>query len=178
MSARRHVLSFYFIFITSLPFPISNSESRYFVFLLKSYFLFFALKWLNLYCLLVWKHVYRYVCIFVCLKKILKHQNTRKLYICLKIRMFGTLHTCMFVYLKAGCSVFAILSGWYQQNECLLPLKHVRLITCLLSCFYASSNIKFLKRINCLQTRLHICLHVCMFACLYVCYNYFDYFLL
>lgn len=83
--------------------------------------------------------------------------------------MFGTLHTCMFVYLKAGCSVFAILSGLYQQNECLLTLKHVRLDTCLLSCFYASSNFKFLKRINCIQTRLHICLHVCMFACLYVC---------
>lgn len=53
------------------------------------------------------------ICLYICMfeKKILKHQNTRKLYICLKIRMFGTLHTCMFVYLKAGCSVFAILSG-------------------------------------------------------------------
>ena len=83
--------------------------------------------------------------------------------------MFGILHICMFVYLKAGCSVFVILSGWYQQNECLLTLKHVRLVTCLLSCFYASSNIKFLKRINCFQMRLHICLHVCMFVCLCAC---------
>ena len=66
----------------------------------------------------------------------------------MKTRMFETLHTCMFDYLKAGCSVFAILSGWYQQNECLLTLKHVRLATCLLSCFYTSSNIKLLKRIN------------------------------
>lgn len=125
---------------------------------------------------------------FVCMavwNKLLKRQNTRKLYICLKIRMFGTLHTCMFVYLKAGCSVFAILSGWYQQNECLLTLKHVRLVICLLSCFYASSNIKFLKRINCIQTRLHICLHICLHVCLhacmfvylYICYNDFDYFL-
>lgn len=52
------------------------------------------------------------ICLYICMfEKKLKHQNTRKLYTCLKIRMFGTLHTCMFVYLKAGCSVFAILSG-------------------------------------------------------------------
>ena len=83
--------------------------------------------------------------------------------------LFAYNFTCMFDYLKAGCSVFAILLGWYQQNECLLTLKHVRLVTCLLSCFYTSSNIKLLKRINWLQTRLRVCLHVCMFACLYVC---------
>lgn len=83
--------------------------------------------------------------------------------------LFAYNFTCMFDYLKAGCSVFAILSGWYQQNECLLTLKHVRLATCLLSCFYTSSNIKLLKRINWLQTRLHICLYAYMFVCLYVC---------
>lgn len=40
MSARRHVLSFYFISVTSLPFPISNNESIPF----KKLFLIFRFK--------------------------------------------------------------------------------------------------------------------------------------
>ena len=143
---------------------------------------------MNLCCLLVWKHVYRYVCIFVCLKK--KYLNIRILgnYIyvwkpvCLEYCIYG----CLFIWKLVV--QYSILSGWDQQNECLLTLKHVRLDTCLLSCFYAFSNFKFLKRINCIQTRLHVCLHVSMPVCLHVCMHVwlcvcvfvlqFDYFLL
>ena len=170
MSVSRHVLSFYFIFVTSLPFPISNNESIPFVFLLKSYFLFFGLKWLNLYCLLVWKHAYRHVCIFVCLKKILKHQNTRKLYICLKTRMFGILHICMFVYLKAGCSVFYII--WLISTEWMFAY----IETCSFGYMFAIMFLYIFNyqtfKMNQLTSNVFIymfvCQNVCMFVCLHV----------
>lgn len=92
-------------------------------------------------------------------------------YVCLK----HCIHVCLIIWKLVV--QYSILSGWYQQNECLLTLKHARLDTCLLSCFYTSSIIKLLKWINWPQTCLYICLYVrmfvclcaCMFTCLYAC---------
>ena len=110
------------------------------------------------------------MCLYICMfEKIYLNIRTQENYI--YVWKHVCLEYCIYVCLIIWKLVvqYSILSGWYQQNECLLTLKHVRLDTCLLSCFYASSNFKFLKRINCIQTRLHICLHVCMFVCLHAC---------
>lgn len=85
--------------------------------------------------------------------------------------LFAYNFTCMFDYLKVACSVFAILSGWYQQNECLITLKHVRLVTCLLSCFLYIFKYKFFETYKLTSNSF-----TCMFVCLHVWYKNFTYF--
>ena len=110
------------------------------------------------------------ICLYICMfEKIYLNIRTLENYI--YVWKHVCLEYCIHVCLISWKLVvqYSLLSGWYQQNECLLTLKHVRLATCLLSCFYTSSNIKLLKWINWPQTCLHICLHVCMFVCLRAC---------
>ena len=126
-------------------------------------------------------------------KKILKHQNTRKLYICLKTRMFGILHIWMFVYLKAGCSVFYII--WLRSTEWMFAY----IETCSFGYMFAIMFLCFFKfqifetnklysnaftyMFACLYVCMLVCPYACMFVCMYGCvfvclYYNFDYFLL
>ena len=121
---------------------------------------------------------------FVCMavwNKLLKHQNTRMLYIyvwkhvCLK----HCIHTCMFVYLKAGCSVFFII--WLIPKEWMFAY----IETCTFGYMFAimflyifnyqtfkmnqlTSNV-FIYMFVCQNVCMFVCLHVYMFVCLYVC---------
>ena len=119
---------------------------------------------------------------FVCMavwNKLLKHQNTRKLYICLKTRMFGILHIWMFVYLKAGCSVFYII--WLISTEWMFAY----IETCSFGYMFAIMYLCFFKfqifetnklysnaftyMFACLYARMLACLYACMVVCLCIC---------
>ena len=83
MSARRHVLSFYFIFVTSLPFPISNNESIPFKKLLLIFrfkmiesLLFVSLKTCLPICLYVWLFEINYLNIRILECHIYMYENT------------------------------------------------------------------------------------------------------
>ena len=104
-------------------------------------------------------------------KDLLKQQNTRKLYICLKTRMFGILHICMFDYLKAGCSVFYII--WLISTEWMFAYIETcsfgYMFAIMFLCFFKFQIFETNKLYSNAFTYMFACLYVCMLVCPYAC---------